>query len=130
MTGLGRYNVKLLVALKICLMVLVMSGLVFSAVVREEGKVYIVDQTGEKWDVTQAESIGFKPERFQYGMGRDYFKPLDDSDLSNDIKDAPLNLRVLGVADSKESKAYSIPKLSRHEIANSKIGSEPIAVGY
>ncbi len=121
---------KMFVAVKILLIVMVMSSLVFSAVIREEGKVYIVDQKGERWDVTQAESIGFKPEGFQYGMGRDYFEPLDDSDLSGDTKSAPLNLRVLGVADSSESKAYSISKLSRHEIVNSKIGSEPIAVGY
>ncbi len=121
---------KLFFIVKICLIVLIIPTLVFSAVIREGGKVYIVDQTGDRWDVTQAESIGFKPSGFQYGMGRNYFEPLDDSDLSDDIKDTPLNLRVLGVADSSESKAFSINKLSRHEIANSQIGSEPIAVGY
>lgn len=35
------------------------------AAVRENGKTYIVDQRGERWDVTQAESLGFDPEGFQ-----------------------------------------------------------------
>ncbi|MEN8262875.1 MAG: hypothetical protein ABFR82_05385 [Nitrospirota bacterium] len=100
-----------------------------SFVVREEGKVYIVDQTGARWDVTQAESIGFKPEKFQYGMGRNFFTPLDDSNLS-DKPDENSKLRVIGITDGTDAKAYSVPKLSRHEIANSKIGEKPVAVGY
>ncbi len=96
---------------------------------REEGKVYIVDQTGARWDVTQAESIGFKPERFQYGMGRNFFTPLDDSKLS-DKPDENSKLRVIGITEGTDAKAYSVPKLSRHEIANSKIGEKPVAVGY
>ncbi len=100
-----------------------------SFVVREEGKVYIVDQTGARWDVTQAESIGFKPEKFQYGMGRNYFTPLDDSKLS-DKPDENSKLRVIGITEGADAKAYSVTKLSRHEIANSKIGEKPVAVGY
>ncbi len=96
---------------------------------REKGKVYIVDQRGDRWDVTQAESIGFKPEKFQYGMGRNYFTPLDDSYLS-DKTDKNSKLRVIGIAEGDEAKAYSVPKLSRHEIANSEIGKKPVAVGY
>jgi hypothetical protein len=41
-----------------------------SFVTQEGDKTYIVDQTGERWDVTQAKLIGFRPERFQYGIGR------------------------------------------------------------
>ncbi len=113
-----------------CSVYLVTADSVFSSVIREKGKVYIQDQAGERWDVTQAELIGFKPEGFQYGMGRDYFMPLDDSYLSDDTDNVSLNLRILGVAADSEAKAYSIPRLSRHEIANSWIGSKPIAVGY
>jgi hypothetical protein len=97
---------------------------------REKGKVYIVDQTGERWDVTQAESIGFKPEKFQYGMGRNFFTPLDDSLLRDKAGNGNSRLRVIGIADRSEAKAYSVPKLSRHEVANSKIGEKPVAVGY
>lgn len=102
----------------------------FSRVIRGDGKTYIVDATGERWDVTQAESIGFKPEGFQFGLGRNAFIPLDDSYLSDDIGHVPQNLRVLGVVGNLQAQAYSIPRLQGHEMANSKIGSKPIAVGF
>ncbi len=97
---------------------------------REKGKVYIVDQTGERWDVTQAESIGYKPEKFQYGMGRNFFTALDDSLLRDKAGNGNSRLRVIGIAEGSDAKAYSVPKLSRHEVANSKIGEKPVAVGY
>lgn len=106
------------------------SGIVSSYVTREGGKTYIVDQRGEKWDVTQAESIGFKPKGFQFGIGRDAFTPLDDSSLTDNTDSVPKDLRVIGVEEGSEAQAYSVPRLKWHEIANSKLGSEPIAVGY
>ncbi|RJQ56654.1 MAG: DUF3179 domain-containing protein [Nitrospiraceae bacterium] len=99
-------------------------------VVREGGKTYIVDKTGYKWDVTQAGSIGFKPDKFQYGIGKDAILPLDASGLSDDKKDVPDDLRVIGVEEGASAQAYSVQKLRSHEVANSAIGSKPIAVGY
>lgn len=99
-------------------------------VVREGGKIYIVDKTGYRWDVTQAESIGFKPEKFQYGIGKDAILPLDASGLGDDKKDVPDDLRVIGVEEGASAQAYSVQKLRSHEVANSAIGSKPIAVGY
>jgi hypothetical protein len=106
------------------------SGIVSSYVAMEGGKTYIVDQRGEKWDVTQAESIGFKPKGFQFGIGRDAFTPLDDSSLTDNTDSVPKDLRVIGVEEGSEAQAYSVPRLKWHEIANSNLGSEPIAVGY
>jgi len=105
-------------------------GEVSSFVKKENGKAYIVDQRGEAWDVTQAESIGFKPEGFQYGIGRHAFTPLDDSQLTGNTGSVPKNHRIIGVTAGSEAKAYSISKLSRHEIANTEIGSKPIIAGY
>ncbi len=102
----------------------------FCLVVQKGNETYIVDETGERWNVTQAKSIGFMPERFQYGLGRDAFIPLDDSHLSNATFFVSDDLRVIGVSDGSDAKAYSIPILARHEIANSMIGSRPVAVGY
>ena len=99
-------------------------------VVREDGKTYIVDRTGFKWDVTEAESSGFKPEKFQYGMGRDAIRPLDASGLTDDKKGVSDNLRIIGVEEGAIAQAYSVQQLRSHEIANSAIGSKPIAVGY
>ncbi|MBW1852337.1 MAG: hypothetical protein JRJ15_13095 [Deltaproteobacteria bacterium] len=117
----------ILAASVICFMI---CGTALSFVTKEGDKTYIVDRTGERWDVSQAKSIGFRPERFQYGIGRNAFTPLDDSYLSDNPSHVPKNLRVLGVREGAFEQAYSIPKLSRHEIANTKIGSQEIAVGY
>ncbi len=106
------------------------STIAYPFVSRESDKTYIVDQIGERWDVTQAISLGFKPERFQYGIGRNAFIPLDDSYLREDADISDRNTRIIGVEDGSQAQAYSVPKLRRHEIANSKIGSKPIAVGY
>ena len=105
-------------------------GTAFSSVLREADKIYIVDRTGERWDVTQAKSIGFDPHRFQYGIGREAFTPLDESYLSDDTFFVSRGLRVIGVTGGTEAHAYSVPKLRRHEIANTTIDSKPIAVGY
>ncbi len=114
----------------LCLAYFITSGTAFSSVVREADKIYIVDQTGERWDVTQAKSIGFDPHRFQYGIGREAFTPLDESYLSDDTFFVSSGLRVIGVTVGTEAHAYSVPKLRRHEIANTTIDSKPIAVGY
>ncbi len=111
----------------ICLMV---CGNALSSVLKKGDKTYIVDQSGERWDVTQAKSIGFRPEWFQFGIGRNAFTPLDDSYLSYEISLVPEDLRIIGVTEGAFEQAYSIRKLSRHEIANTKIGSQKIAVGY
>jgi hypothetical protein len=102
----------------------------FSHVTKEDGKTFIVDRTGYRWDVTQAESLGFKPAKFQYGMGKDAFAPLDDSSLSDGSSSVDKDMRVIGVEDGERAHAYSVSKLSRHEISNSMMGKKPIAVGY
>ena len=114
----------------VCLTFFITSGTAFSYVLRGADKIYIVDQTGERWDVTQAKSIGFAPQRFQYGIGREAFIPLDDSYLSDPTFLVSSRLRVIGVTGGTEAHAYSVPKLRRHEIANTTIDSQPIAVGY
>ncbi len=114
----------------LCLAYFISSGTAFSLVLQETDKIYIVDQTGERWDVTEAKSIGFDPHRFQYGIGKEAFTPLDESNLSNNTSYVSKGLRVIGVSGGTEAHAYSVPKLRRHEIANTTIDSEPIAVGY
>jgi len=102
----------------------------FSNVRHEDGKTYIIDRTGDKWDVTQAVSLGFKPENFQYGIGKDTFTPLDDSSLTESSPDLPRNMRVIGIEEGEDAKAYSVGRLSLHEISNSILGEKPVAVGY
>ena len=98
--------------------------------IQEEEEAFIQDRTGERWEVTQAKSLGFDPEKFQYGLGRHAFTPLDDSSLEKNPDNVDDRLRVIGVADGSAARAYSVSKLSRHEVANSFIGSTPIAAAY
>ena len=120
----------------ILLLVLIGAGLllfrgdVFSSVIRENEKIYIVDRTGYQWDITQAVSLGFEPEGFQYGIGKDAFTPLDEKEVKEENSRVFPFLRVIGITEGTEAKAFSVPKLSRHEIANSEIDSQPIAAAY
>ena len=95
-----------------------------------DGQTHIRDRTGERWDISQAVELGFEPDRFQYGIGRHAFKPLDSSDLSDDTASVSRYERVIGVANEKAAHAYSVRKLRRHEVANTYLGDVPIAVGY
>jgi hypothetical protein len=99
-------------------------------VIEDNGRTYLVDQTGERWDITQARTIGFEPRHFQFGIGRNAFRPLDESDWPPGVEDSPAHLRVIGVTDGDEAQAYSLSKLSRHETANTRLESKPIVVGY
>jgi hypothetical protein len=101
-----------------------------SAVIKDVGRTYIVDRTGERWDVTQAVSLGFDPDGFEFGLGRDAFTPLDDSFLTDDTADVSNSQRVIGITDGSSAQAYTIGRLLGHEISNSRIGSEPVAVSY
>ena len=112
------------------LMAQISSGFTFSKAIQENGRSYIVDLHGERWDVTQAKSIGFDPQRFRHGIGRNAFTPLDDSQLKEKSPHLSSNTRVIGISDGKEARAYSVPRLYRHEVANSSIGDQPIAAAY
>ena len=123
---------------KIIILKIILLGLIlgialsqaFSRVIEEKGKTYIVDRHGERWDVTQAVSIGFEPHRFQHGIGRNAFTPLDDSQFSEDSAGVRRNERVIGITEGGHANAYSVSKLWRHEVANSFIGDRPIAAAY
>jgi len=101
-----------------------------SKIIHDGNSTYIVDRHGERWDVTQARSIGFLPERFQHGIGRNAFTPLDDSFLKDKSPNASKSLRVIGISDGKKANAYSVKRLWRHEVANSSIGDKKIAAAY
>ncbi len=107
------------------------AGHVYSQNFRQDGnKTVLIDQYGETWDISQAVTLGFDPRYFQYGIGRNTIRPVDDSHLES--SKAPLfdSARVIGVKKKDESHAYVVSKLSRHEIANTTIGGEAVTVGY
>lgn len=97
----------------------------------ERGRTFLVDQRGERWEITDALARGFRPELFQFGLGRDAFQPLDDSALKDvSEKDRRDDVRVIGIERGREAQAYAVSRLHPHEIANSRIGGTPIAAAY
>ena len=124
---------RLIIVTKIFLLVLVLGialSQAFSRVIEENDKTYIVDRHGERWDITQAVSIGFKPHRFQHGIGRNAFTPLDDTQFSADNTRVRRSERIIGISEGENANAYAVSKLWRHEVANSFIGEKPIAAAY
>ena len=108
---------------------LTLNSAVLGYVVKKDGKHFIVDQLGEYWDVTEARTLGFRPEKIQYGIGRHTFITLDDSHLKEPeyLFDSH---RVIGVEGQGEAHAYSVGKLARHEIANTTLGQSNVAAAY
>jgi hypothetical protein len=101
-----------------------------SQVLTRGDRIFIVDRMGYEWDVTQAVELGFKPHRFQYGIGKDIFITLDDEDLSEAGETVNERSRVIGVELKGSAHAYSVDKLRYHEIANTTLAGQPIAAGY
>ena len=99
-------------------------------VVEEGGLTYLIDRTGERWDITQARSIGFDPHGFEFGIGRNAFQPLDDADWQSDTKGHRPGMSIIGVSGDGASHAYSVEKLRYHETANTRLGTSAVVVGY
>jgi hypothetical protein len=101
-----------------------------ATVVKDGQETFLVDRTGERWDITQAVSIGFDPDGFEFGIGRYAFNPLDDSHWQDASAGTRSTMRVIGVADGDDAHAYSVRKLSHHETANTFLGDKAIVAGY
>lgn len=123
------YRLLLIVAMVFGLGIAIATD-IHAAVLRDGDKILIVDRTGEKWDITQAVSIGFDPRGFQFGIGRDAIRPLDESSVATTASDEDSQARVIGVENGPDAQAYLVRKLNRHEIANTRLGEEPIAAAY
>ena len=99
-------------------------------VVREGDRVFIKDRNGERWDVTQAQTMGFKPDRFQYGIGKNAFSPLQDEDFEEDQISSFFNIRVIGISIDNQAHAYAVDRLKHHETANTTLAGTAIVAGY
>ena len=114
----------------VILLISLFPSLAASSALEKGGRTYIIDQHKEKWDITEAMTLGFKPRNFQYGIGKNAFQTLDDSSLTDDHFFVSSTERVIGFEDSKGGKAFSVEKLRNHEIANTWQDEKPVTVGY
>lgn len=101
-----------------------------AGVVTQNDKVYIEDRTGERWDVTQAQELGFNPRKFQYGIGKDAFSPLQDVDFGDRQLSGFFDTRIIGISMDGDAHAYAVSRLRHHEIANTTLAGKAIAAGY
>lgn len=99
-------------------------------VLKKGDRIYIVDQTGEHWDISQAVANGYDPNHFEFGIGRHAFQLLGKRDWLSKTGDIPDDLRVIGVAGHGEAHAYAVEKLRYHETANTFLGPRAILAAY
>lgn len=113
------------------LVLVIWSAPAWAAQVERRGdRVWIVDRLGDRWEVTQAEALGFEPEKFQYGIGKDAIVPLDERAFSSAPADVRDRERVIGFGSDEEARAVSVRILARHEILNTKLKDAWVAAAY
>jgi hypothetical protein len=102
---------------------------------KKDGKTFIVDNTGKQWDITHAiNSYDMEANRFQFGLGPFAIRPIQKPTfLKRDdpgYPDAESEFLVIGFSLEKDTRAYPIDVLSRHEIVDDKFGDTHVAVAY
>lgn len=104
-------------------------------VVRENEKIYIVDITNKKWDITHAvEVYNFKAEYFNHGIGPYAITPINNPDMispgETGYPGSNETMQIIGTTLYNSTRAYPLNVLTRHEIVNEKFVNNPIAIGY
>ena len=90
-------------------------------------------EDSEWFDVTDAT---IPPEEFNHGIGKDTIAAIDDpvfvdpGDKRLERHDVGEKTPVIGYVHNGEAKAYPIPLMGSHELANDTIGGKPVTVGY
>lgn len=112
----------------IATLIYTVSFCIAARVVTEGDGIYIVDRTGDRWDVTQARELGFIPQKFQYGIGKNAFTPLQDKDFGDEQLTGFFDTRVIGISIDDDAHAYAVSRLRYHEIANTTLADKAIQV--
>lgn len=106
-------------------------GLSTAAQVRNIGdRIYLIDRFGYHLDITQAVERGFKPHKFNHGIGVNTIQPLDDSNFGGIKPPRSSPKRIIGLALGRHAHAYEVRYLRHHEIANTTIAGQPVAAAY
>ncbi len=100
-----------------------------------DGRFTIIDRTGKRWDVSHAfQNYQMNPDEFQFGVGPNAIRPiLNPRHLEPGQSGYPADhstFLILGTTLENETRAYSIDKLSFHEVADEKFGDVHVAVAY
>ena len=106
-----------------------------TTVVKEDNKIFIVDATNKKWDITNAVvKYNFKPEVFAHGLGPNAIRPINNLQMLSPgdpgYSGSANTNRVIGTSLNNDVRAYPLHVLINHEIANEAFGSTHVAVAY
>lgn len=99
------------------------------------GKIFIKDRMGKKWNVTHAvKNYGFKAEEFQFGLGQYAIPPLlNPRFLQPGDPDYPgpnLNLPIIGFKYKDEARAYPLSFLVYYEVVDDQFDSTYVAAAF
>jgi hypothetical protein len=98
-------------------------------------KIFIVDRTGKRWDVTHAvRKYGFEPDKFEYGLGPNAIPPiLSPQMLSSGEEGYPSDNEsfiVMGVSLKGHTRAYPLTVMTQHEVVDEQFADMAVAVTY
>lgn len=104
-------------------------------VIDEAGQRSIVDRTGKKWDVTFGYTqFGMQPKKYQFGLGKNAIVPIINPAMAAEgepfYPSSTDSMRVMGVRQAADIRAYSIATLTRHEVVDDVVNGQPLAVAY
>ncbi len=106
-----------------------------SGIEGDAGRIFIVDKTGKRWDVTYAKNeFGFEPDEFEIGSGPFSLRPILNPQMLSAEEDGypaeDATFLILGTRFNDMPRAYSIGVMSAHEVANEVFGDAHVAVAY
>ena len=98
-------------------------------------KIWIVDRTGKKWDITHAvDRYEFVPENFQFGLGPYAIEPVNDPKMltpeDDGYPDSGDDQLVIGVKLNGHVRAYPLRYLVDYEVVNERFEDALVAVTY
>ncbi|MDH3198002.1 MAG: DUF3179 domain-containing protein [Candidatus Krumholzibacteria bacterium] len=98
-------------------------------------RVYIVDQDGKRWDVTQAvHRFGYEAGSFHFGLGAQAIPPLVDPPVVSagepGFAPADSDFAVVGVVSGAEERAYGEAEVAGWEVVDDRPGGAPVALVY
>ena len=106
-----------------------------SGIEGDAGRIFIVDKTGKRWDVTYAKNeFGFEPDEFEIGSGPFSLRPILNPQMLSAEEDGypaeNATFLILGTRFNDMPRAYSLGVMSAHEVANEVFGDAHVAVAY
>ncbi len=101
----------------------------------DANKIFIVDDTGERWDITHAvNEYGFEVDQFFFGLGKDFIKPYLNPQffLPGDAfyPGPDEGFISVGYNVGQDVRAYALAVLKNAEVVDDEVGGNRVAVCY